>query len=155
MRRTRTGVRLELGRAGCAGNGHGLPSLGKAAYAEFMHVTLHYGHAQLECELRDQNLIGVQRGTLAKPLRDPAAAVRAALETPIGFPPLRRALTPDDHVTIVVDERLPHVVQLLVPILEHLTQAQVAPSAVTLLCPQSESRQEWLEDLPQQFQEMH
>ena len=80
--------------------------------------------------------------------------MRTALEVPADYPPLRRAFTPDDQVTIVVDERLPHLVELLVPLLEHITQAGVAPSAVTLLCPRSESRQEWLEDLPDSFQDV-
>src|SRR5262245_459980 len=39
----------------------------------------------------------------------PAALVRDALEHPVGFEPLRRALTPDDHVAVVVDDKLPYL----------------------------------------------
>ena len=51
------------------------------------------------------------------PLADPTAAVRAALDAPLHYPPLRRALTPDDHVAVLVDEDLPHLARLLVPLL--------------------------------------
>lgn len=94
------------------------------------------------------------RGALPAPLADPAAAVRAALESPHDFPALRRALTPDDRVAIIVDERLPRLASLLTPLLEHLRDAQIQPSAVTLLCPPSDSKQNWVEDLPDAFEEV-
>ena len=80
--------------------------------------------------------------------------MRAALQTPFDFPPLRRALTADDHVTIVVDERLPGLARLLTPILEELAAAVVDPANVTLLCEPSASRQPWLQDLPDAFGEV-
>jgi nickel-dependent lactate racemase len=83
------------------------------------------------------------------PLPDPSAAVRQALETPSGFPALRRALTPDDHVVIVVDERLPHLPEVLIPIFEHIQQAHVRPEALTLLCPLALSEGAWPDQLPE------
>jgi nickel-dependent lactate racemase len=120
-----------------------------------MRIRLEYGLKHLDLELPESSLVAVHREAVAAPLRDPVEAMRTALESPLGFPPLRRALTPDDHVTIVLDEGLPHLVELLVPLLEHIGQAQVPPSAITLLCPPSLSKQEWLEELPEQFQEVH
>src|SRR5205823_854441 len=67
---------------------------------------------------------------------------------------LRRALTPDDHVTIVVDEHLPRLPELVTAILEHVTAAGVAPAAVTLLCPPTDNKQPWIEDLPDAFQDV-
>lgn len=119
-----------------------------------MRVALHYGRDRLELEVPDKKVVAVRREPVAPPLADPAAAVRAALETPHDFPALRRALTPDDHVAIVVDERLPHLAQLLSPILEHLSQAHVGPEAITLLCAPSASRQQWVEELPDKFEEV-
>lgn len=120
-----------------------------------MRVTLHYGRERLDCDARDGSVVAISPPqTPLEPVRDPAAAVRAAVESPHNFPPLRRALTPEDHVTIVVDEHLPHLVELLVPILEHVGQAHVAPSAITLLCQSSASQQDWLKDLPEQFQDV-
>src|SRR5262249_14928394 len=99
-------------------------------------------------------LAPVRRAPIQAPVSDPAAAVRAALETPHDFPALRRALTPDDHVAIIVDERLHRLGELLPPILEHVAQAQVAPTAITLLCAPSTSRQQWVEELPEQFEDV-
>jgi nickel-dependent lactate racemase len=79
--------------------------------------------------------------------------VRAALENPYDYPPLRRALTPDDRVTVVVDERLPGLAELLVPVLEHLAGAGVAPEAVTILVPPSTTGQPWVDELPDEFLE--
>ena len=87
-------------------------------------------------------------------MADPVAAVRAALEQPHGYPALRRALTADDHVAIILDESLPRLVELLEPILEHVRDADVAPEAITLLCPSSSSQQAWIDDLPDEFQEV-
>src|SRR5215469_3777720 len=113
-----------------------------------MRVTLRYGRQMLECEVRDADLIDAPPRVPIVPITDIAESVRAALEAPVDYPPLRKTLTPDDRVTVVVDENLPHVVELLVPLLEHITEAGVAASAMTLLCPRSDSNQSWLEDLP-------
>ena len=82
------------------------------------------------------------------------AAVREAVEAPLGFPALRRALTPDDRVTVVIDEYLPRMGRLLVPILEHVASAGVAPEAITLLSASSAADQGWLDDLPAAFEEV-
>jgi len=118
-----------------------------------MRIAMDCGLDRLEFEVADDKLIPGPQPPAA--LADPAAAVRAALETPHGYPALRRALTPDDHVTIVVDEQLPHLAELLVPLLEHIASAGVTPETTTLLCPPSSSRQSWIEDLPDAFQEVH
>src|SRR5262245_16181710 len=91
------------------------------------------GLEQFELEIPDDRLVPVHRENSAAGVSDPASAVREALEHPQGFPPLRQALTPDDHVTIFIDENLPHLRDLLVPLLEHVRSAGVAASAVTLL----------------------
>lgn len=118
-----------------------------------MHVAMDCGLDRLEFEVADDKLIPGPQPPEA--LTDPAAAVRAALEQPHGFPALRRALTPDDRVTIVVDEQLPHLAELLVPLLEHIQSAGVAPESMTLLCPPSPSKQAWIDDLPDAFQDVH
>jgi nickel-dependent lactate racemase len=116
--------------------------------------TLHFGRGQVDVALAEAQLVPVRRGPPAPPLDDPAAAVREAVERPVGFPPLRRALTPDDHVTVVIDEHLPHVGRLLTPLLEHVASAGVAPEAITLLSAAPADDQGWLEDLPETFEEV-
>lgn len=117
-----------------------------------MRIAMDYGLDRVEFEVADDRLISCLQPPPA--LADPAAAVRAALEQPHGFPALRRALTPDDHITIVVDEELPRLAELLVPLLEHIHSAGVAPESMTLLCAPSASRQPWIEDLPDEFQDV-
>lgn len=114
-----------------------------------MRIDMDCGLDHLEFEVADDRLISRLQAPAA--LTDPAAAVRAALEGPYAFPALRQALTPDDRISIVVDEELPRLAELLVPLLEHIHSAGVAPGAVTLLCAPSSSRQAWIEDLPDDF----
>src|SRR5438552_1457199 len=116
-----------------------------------MQVSIAYGRERLEVDVPESHLVGVQRQPQAPPLAEPAAAARAALETPLGFPALRRALTPDDHVVVVIDEHLPLLPELLTPVLQHLLEAQVALGAITLLCPPRESSHEWRQRLPAEF----
>ncbi|HWG43253.1 MAG TPA: lactate racemase domain-containing protein, partial [Gemmataceae bacterium] len=116
-----------------------------------MRIAMDYGLDRVEFEVADNKLIPGPQPPAA--LTDPAAAVRAALEEPHGFPALRRALTPDDHVAIVVDEQLPHLAELLVPLLEHVQSAGVSPQAMTLLCPPG-SRQTWIDDLPDAWEDV-
>src|SRR5437899_2133540 len=117
-----------------------------------MRFTLDYGRSQATFEAGDRG-VGVAAALTSLP--DPAAAVRAALDAPVGFPALRRALTPDDHVAVVVDDGLPRLMDLLVPVLEHVTSAGVAAAAVTLLSPPTASPQPWLDALPEAFADVH
>jgi nickel-dependent lactate racemase len=120
-----------------------------------MQIGIDYSLGHLDLEVRESNLVGVQRHPPAPALADPAAAVRAALEEPVGFPALRRALTPDDHVVIVLDEQTPRLPELLMPLLEHIAAAHVRPEALTLVCPPLASPQQyWLDGLPDAFQEV-
>ena len=107
---------------------------------------------RIEFEVADAGRVTVCRAP--EPAADPGEAVCAALQKPHDFPPLRRALTADDHVTIVVDERLPVLARLLTPVLEELVAAGVDPARVTLLCEASASRQAWLQDLPEAYEEV-
>lgn len=117
-----------------------------------MRIDVTYGRERLALEVPDDRLVAVRRQPAAPPV-DPTAAVHAALEAPLGLPSLRRALIPDDHVVIVVDEQLPRLAELLTPLLEHIGSAGVAAEAITLLCAPSASRQPWLDDLPDEYQE--
>jgi nickel-dependent lactate racemase len=117
-----------------------------------MRIAVEYGHERAEYEVPAEKVIAT--GPPPPALPDPAVAIRAALESPVGFPPLRRALTPDDHVAVVVDDSLPHLGELLVPLLEDVVGAGVAPEAVTLLCPPAPAGQPWLDELPDSLQEV-
>lgn len=113
-----------------------------------MKVGIDFAREHLDVEVRAEALVRMKRGPPAPPLPDTGAAVRAALESPLRFPPLCRALTPDDHIVIVVDEHLPHREDLLPPLLEHVLRANVALASVTLLFASPTSSESWIESLP-------
>lgn len=83
--------------------------------------------------------------------RSPREMVMASLEKPFQFEPLRRALTPDDHIALVIDERLPYLVELICSILDYLAGVGIDPDAVTLLTSDPTSRQAWIDDLPDEY----
>jgi nickel-dependent lactate racemase len=117
-----------------------------------MHLSMDCGRARLELEVADDRRVVRRHGPA--PLADPASAVRAALQAPHNFPPLSAAVTEDDHVAVVVDERLPNLAGLLTPVLEELAGAGIDPANITLLCEPSASAQPWLLDLPDAFEEV-
>jgi nickel-dependent lactate racemase len=119
-----------------------------------MRVATDFAQERLEVEIDDHRVIAA-RSSAVPVLADPVAAIGATLDQPFQFPPLHQALTSDDHVTIVVDEQVANLGRLLVPVLEHLAEAGVSPEAVTLLCAPTGSRQAWLEDLPEAFEDVH
>jgi nickel-dependent lactate racemase len=94
--------------------------------------------------------VALDRAEFAAPAAPPEQLVRDALEKPFGFEALRRALTPDDRVTIVLDSRLPHAAEMLAEVLRHLGTAGVGPAAVTVVSPPG-SPQTWIDELPDEF----
>ncbi len=120
-----------------------------------MRVPIAWGRQTLGLEIREENLIPAQRAPIAPNLPDPLASLRDALEHPIDYPALRLSLTPEDHVAILVDEAIPNLGQLLVPVLEQILTARVQPDAITILCPSPSANQPWLENLPDEFQDVH
>ncbi len=120
-----------------------------------VQVGVHYGQKHLEIEVSEKNLIRSQRGAAAPAITDVSAAVREALEQPLEFPPLPRALTPDDHLAVVLTEDLSRLPELLVPVLDALTDAGIDPHRITLLGPPraEEGRPpSWQAELPARFQ---
>jgi nickel-dependent lactate racemase len=118
-----------------------------------MRLAIPHGRHRLELDLAAGQHAGSYGGP--PPLADAAGAVRQALEAPLHYPPLRRALTPEDHVAVLVDESLPGLASLLVPLLDHILAAGVSPEAITLLCPPGPGNQNWMEDLPERHEEVH
>jgi nickel-dependent lactate racemase len=117
-----------------------------------MHLGIPHGLGRLEIDLGAGQHAGSYSGPA--PLTDPAAAVREALEAPLHYPPLRRALTPEDHIALLIDEELPVRVSVLVALLDHIIAAGVSPEAITLLCPPGAS-QDWVDDLPERLEDIH
>lgn len=96
--------------------------------------------------------VPLARGDVTPPPQPAVELLRAALERPIGIDaPLRRAVTPDDHVVVVIDESVPHVGELVGGVLEHLASGGVTAESVTLLVPPPSGQQDWVTDLPDEF----
>jgi nickel-dependent lactate racemase len=116
-----------------------------------VQVTL--GDFNVAVEVPDGAIIAGHRAELAPNLTDVAAATRSALEQPLRFPPLRRALTPDDHVALVVDERLSQLGLLIEQVLSHVVDAGISPEAITVVSAPG-SQQSWVDDLPDTLQDV-
>jgi nickel-dependent lactate racemase len=120
-------------------------------------IRVEFGREHTDIEVADGCLVTGQRGLAPPAIQDVPAAVRQVLESPLEFPPLRQALTPDDHVGIVVAEEINRLPELLVPVLEHLLGAGVDLHKITVVCPPrgGESAQHaWQAELPQALQAM-
>ena len=99
-----------------------------------MRISLAYGRAEIACELPDGAQATVLEKRAVAPLRDPAAALREALEHPIGARPLAELARGRRDAVIVISDRtrpVPNAV-LLPPILDALRRGGLAPEAVTL-----------------------
>lgn len=94
--------------------------------------------------------IELKREPFGAPAASPQQLVHDALEKPFGFEALRRALTPDDRVAVVIDPRLPHLSEMLAEVLRHLDSAGVGPAHVTVVSP-PDSPQTWIDELPDEF----
>jgi len=119
-----------------------------------MRSSIAWSRQTLELDVSEHNLVRAERAPIAPDLADPVQAMRDALERPLDYPPLRLALTPDDRVAIVIDEGTPQLVRLLVPLLEHIREAHVQPDAITLICTPPTTGQPWLDELPDDFQDV-
>ena len=100
-----------------------------------MKITLDYGKTGLQVEMPDKNVIGVLSLTPAPPLIDPAQAIRACLEAPIGARPLRELAEGRRSACIVVCDITRPVPNALVlpPVIETLQAAGIAAHEVTIL----------------------
>ena len=94
--------------------------------------------------------LALQRAEFAAPGASPQQLVHDALEKTFDGGGLRRALTPDDRVTIVIDPRLPHLAAMLAEVLRHLGTAGIGPAAVTVVSPPN-APQTWIDELPDEF----
>lgn len=112
-----------------------------------MRIPVQIGGQQAELEIPDDKVLHPSHSPVSAPITDLRETLRAGLEQPQDFPALRRALTPDDHVTIVVDDRLPNPRSLVEGVVEHLALAGVKPECVTLVLPPSAPQPAWIAEL--------
>lgn len=95
--------------------------------------TIRFGEDTAKLRLDSQRRVAVHRRGDAPAAADPASLVEAALENPRQFPPLRQALTPDDHVAVAVDPNLADPTPLIAPVIRHIESAGVDTSRITVV----------------------
>ena len=118
-----------------------------------MHIALPWSKHVLELDVsRPRRRLDSRASHRTPRRRSSGGARRPRKSAPVS--PLRLALTPDDQIAVVVDETLQNPALFLVPILEHLGQADIASQAITLVCHPPSTGQAWLEDLPDEFAEV-
>jgi hypothetical protein len=95
------------------------------------------------------------RADVDAPTASATELLRAALRNPVGLNlPLRHAFTPDDRVAVVLDDRLPHLHELLAELLTEVQAGQVPLSNVTVVLSPTGS-EEWVDDLPDELGDIH
>lgn len=93
------------------------------------------GSKTWEFEVPPARAVAVTREPVVAQSASPAELTLAALDKPVGFEPLRRALTPDDRVTVVVDPGVAQAVPIVEAVLAYLRDTGIALGSVTLLAP--------------------
>ncbi len=98
-----------------------------------MRVHLAYGKHGLDVELPPQTHVILPRPVPGLP--DEEAAIRQALQAPLGMPPLRQLVHPGDRIVIVhTDLTRPMPNDRVLPVLlDELERAGVSPEQITLL----------------------
>ncbi len=101
-----------------------------------MTVELPYGADRcLRVELPEESLVADCRAARGEPLSDPAAAVAAALDDPLEFPPLRQATVPGDRIAIALESGLPAAASIVAGIVHTLLQGSAEPQDIAVVVP--------------------
>jgi hypothetical protein len=98
-----------------------------------MATTVTFGNS-IRCKLalNDFTFLGADKERHPT-LRNPTAAVRDALASPDGFPPLASATVPGDHVAIAIDCGVPQMASILGGVVGAMLDAHVAPAMITIV----------------------
>lgn len=116
-----------------------------------MNLELPIGTNQWRIAVPDAKLVAVSRAEPTPAARPLGELIRDALDRPIGLDSLRRALTPEDRVAIVIDESIPNVGHGLSAILDHIASAGIAMESVTLISPPGSQSDDWIDELPDEY----
>jgi nickel-dependent lactate racemase len=108
-----------------------LPS--DATRSRLMKMDFQFGDRTVPLQAPAGKRVAVRQSMAAGGVADAAQMLRAALNAPTGFPSLRLALTPDDHIAIVLDPGLPQLDGLLSVLIEHVGEAGVPPEHLSLV----------------------
>lgn len=116
--------------------------------------SLAFGSKVWEFNLRDQQVVCEFSPNLKTPQSNIPQLIRNALSQPVGYPELKRAITPDDRIAIVLVDQFNGFLDILVAVLEHIAGAGVAMENVTLVCLACTDSDSWVENLPDEYNEI-
>lgn len=112
-----------------------------------MKLEIPIGRSIWTVEVNPATQVRLQSPESGAVITNPKQALKQALENPLRFETLKRALTPDDRVAVIVDDQLPFLSELITGLLEYLSGCGIEPSRVTVVSP-SGSSQLWIDSLP-------
>ena len=99
-----------------------------------MIVELPYGVGEcLRMEIPEGTLVASHTAARGEPLTDPAAAIAAALDNPLDFPPLHQATVPGDRIAIALEAGLPRVESIVAGVVHALLQGTTEPQDIVLV----------------------
>ena len=97
-------------------------------------IHLCYGQAgSVAIEIDESRIAGFFPGPA--PCDDLNERLRAALESPLDFPPLEQSVIPDDRVVLALDRDVPEAPRLIAAVWERLASRDIRPDQVTILLP--------------------
>jgi Lactate racemase N-terminal domain len=102
-----------------------------------MQVEVEFGDERVGFELPAERVVGVWRGPRPIGAADVKERILSAIESPIGFPPLRQAVVPGDRVAIPLDPNLSDAAPVLAAVCETLQGAGVDASDIQVLAANS------------------
>src|SRR4051812_16110808 len=100
-----------------------------------MRIVVDFQDEGLEFELPPERVVASWRGPTGVSPSDPVAVIRAALESPHDFPPLRQMIVPGDKVVLAVDPTIPQPRSVLDALGQVFEEAGVEAGSLTVLSP--------------------
>jgi len=116
--------------------------------------SLAFGSKVWEFKMRKEQIVHEFSPTLKIPQPNIPELIRKALSQPVGYPELKRAVTPDDRLAIVLVDQFNGFLEILVAVLEHIAGAGVAMENVTLVCLACTDSESWVDNLPDALDEI-
>ena len=128
-----------------------LPTQTQLYYA--MEITLPFGlTTQWTLDINEPSITRLGPSVDAKPMNDPASAVRKSLRVPLDYPSLANATVPGDQVVVTIPAGMPAVGPLAWGILQALQDAGIESEHVILLVTDKTTELELLAYSPLQAQ---
>lgn len=113
-----------------------------------MRVSVAFGDEQLEIEVPGDQLVAHWEGPATVQRHATENRIRAALEHPSEYPPLRQAIVPGDQVVVAFDHEVPDARGVLWEVTRIIEESGVDRGAITVLVP-PEASEEFARSAPE------